>query len=228
MTVSETTPSVTPVVTVAVTVAGGARETRACVYAAARPGRGARLVLAHGAGAGQTHPFLVRVAEALAARGVTVATFNFSYLERGRRAPDPGAVLEAEWADAAAALRGDGSEALFVGGKSMGGRIATQAAAARDLGARGIVLLGYPLHPPAQPSKLRVAHLPRVPVPMLFVQGTRDEFGTPEELAPYLPPRAHLHIVDGADHSFKRAKRLGDPLPSMLDAIVAWMTPLAR
>lgn len=171
------------------------------------------LVLAHGAGAPQTHPFMTAFARGLSSRGIGVVTFNFLYKERGRRAPDPPARLEACYRSVIAAVRERESvtgRRLLVGGKSMGGRIASQVVAAdtRDgvsSGVDGLVLLGYPLHPPGRPEKLRDAHLPAITAPMLFVQGSRDTFGTPDELRPVLAgcPAAELFVVDGGDHSFK-------------------------
>ena len=171
------------------------------------------LILAHGAGAPQTHPFMTAFARGLSSRGLQAITFNFLYKERGRRAPDPGARLEACYRNVIAAVRERQSgtdRRLFVGGKSMGGRIASQVVAAdtragASSGVDGLVLLGYPLHPPGRPEKLRDAHLPAVTAPMLFVQGSRDTFGTPEELRPVLAgcAAAELFVVDAGDHSFK-------------------------
>jgi len=152
---------------------------------------------------------------ALSALGLDVVTFNFLYTEQRRRAPDRPPLLEACYRAVIASVRGraDAREHLFnlfIGGKSMGGRIATQVAAAdRTAPVSGLVLLGYPLHPPGKPDQRRDAHLPRVDRPMLFVQGSRDAFGTPEELAPIVKAldRAMLHVVDGGDHSFKQTKK---------------------
>jgi len=192
-------------------------EIRVLVYKAARgtPLR-VSLVLGHGAGAGQFSGFMIGVAEGLSARGVDVVTFNFPYMEAGRRVPDPAPRLEACYRDVMdwVAGRSELPEALFIGGKSLGGRIATQVAASRLVLLRqrdrlaGIVALGYPLHPPAKPTQLRTAHLSGIGVPMLVVQGSRDVFGTPIELhaafardAPRL--EATVHVVDGGDHSLK-------------------------
>ncbi len=174
---------------------------------------GLTLILAHGAGAPQTHPFMTAFARGLSIRGIGVVTFNFLYKERGRRAPDPAARLEACYRTVIAAVRERHAEAgrrLLVGGKSMGGRIASQVVAGDTRasvspGVAGLVLLGYPLHPPGRPDKLRDAHLPSITAPMLFVQGSRDAFGTPDELRPVLAgcPAAELFVVDGGDHSFK-------------------------
>lgn len=166
----------------------------------------ATIVLAHGAGGRQTHPWMIRMANALLARGFDVVTFDFLYTHAGRRAPDRNDVLEATWRAVAEAVRAkkDTKSPLVVGGKSMGGRIATQVAAQNGFGAiAGLVLLGYPLHPPGKPAQLRAAHLPKVPEPMLFVQGSRDGFGTPDELRPIVEPLpgARLFVVEGGDHS---------------------------
>jgi uncharacterized protein len=189
----------------------------------------AMLLLAHGAGAPQTHPFMVAVSRALAARGVAVMTFNFLYAEAKRRAPDKNSVLESTWR---AAIRAApvAYGRLFIGGKSLGGRIASQVAAGDHVEVAGVVLLGYPLHPPGQPARLRAAHLSRVRAPMLFVQGSRDVFGTPVELAPVLKdlaPRARLFVVDGGDHSFALPKRSGPSFETTMarvaDEVVRFM-----
>jgi predicted alpha/beta-hydrolase family hydrolase len=187
--------------------------TTALVYPSSTPSSPA-LILAHGAGAGQRHPFIVDFASALSDRGVDVITFNFLYTEQQRRIPDRGPALEACYRAVVACVRGEVSSArraLFIGGKSMGGRIATQiAAASREAPVAGLVLLGYPLHPPNRFDQRRDAHLPAVGRPMLFVQGSRDPFGTPSELGPVLAglsPSPTLHIVEGGDHSFKLSGR---------------------
>lgn len=200
------------------------------------------LVLAHGAGAPQTHPFMTAFARGLSSRGIGVVTFNFLYKERGRRAPDPPARLEACYRSVIAAVRERESvigRRLLVGGKSMGGRIASQVVAAdtRDgvsSGVDGLVLLGYPLHPPGRPEKLRDAHLPAITAPMLFVQGSRDAFGTPDELRPVLAgcSAAELFVVDGGDHSFKVRGR-DAPTEAQVharvqDAIRGWIGGLQR
>ena len=161
------------------------------------------MILAHGAGAPQTHPFMTAFARLLSARGIDVVTFNFLYMERGRRVPDPKARLEACYRAVIAAARaraGDGNRRIVIGGKSMGGRIATQVAAedgadGAEIGVDGLVLLGYPLHPPGRPDKPRTAHLPAVAAPMLFVQGERDAFGTPDELRPVLATCVDAELV---------------------------------
>jgi predicted alpha/beta-hydrolase family hydrolase len=193
---------------------GSGEQTTALVYTAGEPRIGAALILAHGAGAGQHSPFMAGFAEALAALGADLITFNFLYTERKRRLPDRAPALESCYRAVITAMRDridSAQHALFIGGKSMGGRIATQVAAAdAGLPVTGLVLLGYPLHPPGQPDRLRDAHLPGVARPMLFVQGTRDTFGTPDELAPILArvaPPPTMHPVAGGDHSFKVSGR---------------------
>jgi hypothetical protein len=158
---------------------------------------------------------MLAMARALTARGFDVVTFDFLYTHARRKLPDKNDVLEATWRaviDRARALPDLSRGPLFLGGKSMGGRIATQVAAGGDVGVfAGLVLLGYPLHPPGKPDKLRADHLPRVAAPMLFVQGARDIFGTPDELRPILArvPRTTLFVVEGADHSLATSKRAG-------------------
>jgi len=191
-------------------------STTAIVYpAAAKHRAGVALILGHGAGAGQTSDFMKSFAVGLAARGIDIATFNFLYREQGRRIPDPNDRLEACWRTVIDAVRtritSDG-DALAIGGKWMGGRIASQVAAAGISGLAGLVFLGYPLHPPGRPDRLRSQYLSAIKVPMLFVQGSRDPFGTPEELRPItssLQPAADLYVVEGGDHSFKVRKGTG-------------------
>lgn len=180
---------------------------------ASRHGRGpTAVVLGHGAGGTRHTPQLVRVAEALAESGRTAILYNFLYKERGRRAPDPPALLErtaaavAEWA---ASQRG--VERVVLGGRSMGGRIASQAVAAGTRAA-GLLFLAYPLHAPGRTGSLRDRHLGRVAAPMLFLQGTRDAFAREdllEKTVAALGKRARLHWVREADHSFKVTKKSG-------------------
>jgi uncharacterized protein len=190
----------------------------------ASPGTAA-VVLAHGAGAGQKSPFMVRVAGGLASRGISTATFDFPYMTAKRNMPDKPPVLERTWRDAIAeAALAFANLPLFIGGKSMGGRIATHVAA-QDAGSlRGVVLLGYPLHPPGKPQQRRDAHLPSVNAPMLFVQGTRDAFGTAAEIAALLPSlrQAALHEVAGGDHSFKTSNQK-DALEPIMDTVAEWI-----
>jgi uncharacterized protein len=196
----------------------GKGETSALVYyadARAKEPIEATLLLAHGAGAPQTHPFMVAMARRLAERGMDVVTFDFLYTANGRKFPDRNDVLESCWRAAIASVRarvGLRTARLFIGGKSMGGRIASQVAAAGDgLTLSGLVLLGYPLHPPKKPKTRRDAHLGRVPFPMLFVQGSRDAFGDEAEMTTLARslPDARLFVVPGGDHSFAISKREG-------------------
>jgi predicted alpha/beta-hydrolase family hydrolase len=217
----------------------------ALVYAAQKSpdlsGADISLIRGHGAGAGQTSPFMVKFATALASRGIETITFNFAYTEIGRRVPDRNDRLEAVWRRMIAAYRdgeiGARARRLAIGGKSMGGRIASQVAAGKDEGAgdgiAGLVFLGYPLHPPGRPDKLRSAHLPQISAPMLFVQGSRDSFGTPQELAPILETLhapAEICVIEDGDHSFKVRKSA--PLSQaavfdfILDTVERWLRAL--
>lgn len=182
-------------------------------YAADDPTSGRAIIVAHGAGAGQHHPFMTSFARGLASFGFDAVTFNFSYTELHRRLPDRAPALEACYASVIHEVRRrlpSAQQRLFIGGKSMGGRIASQLAASDpSLPVAGLVLLGYPLHPPAKPEKRRDTHLHLVRRPMLVIQGSRDGFGTPEELRAVfgpLDPPATLHIIDGGDHSFTVAR----------------------
>ena len=218
--------------TFVVSLSAGGRVT-AVTYVA--KGSVGTLVLAHGAGANQSHPFMVRTATGLAERGVETTTFNFSYTEAGRRAPDPAPKLEACFRDVVAKVRArTGNPRLFLGGKSMGGRMASHLAAGSDgkppEEVQGLVFLGYPLHPPGHPEKLRSEHLARIGAPMLFVQGTRDAFGTPEELRPVLAglrSRVVVFPVEEGDHSFKVPKRAGVSedavIASVLERVAAFV-----
>jgi predicted alpha/beta-hydrolase family hydrolase len=192
----------------------------------------AGLVLAHGAGAGMGHPFLAAVSRGLAARGVACLRFQFPYMERGARrpdAPEPAqAAVRAAVAEAARLLL---RLPLFAGGKSYGGRMTSQAQAQAPLpGVRGLVFLGFPLHPPGKPSIERASHLSAVRVPMLFLQGTRDDFAAQDLLQPLvkgLADRATLHLLPDADHSFHLPARSGrkdaDDLEQLLDRPAEWM-----
>ncbi len=171
---------------------------------------------------------MVAVAHGLAGRGVDVVTFDFPYMRAGRRVPDRAPVLESAFRDVVAAAREwSAAGRLFIGGKSMGGRMATHLGAAGLDGLRGIVALGYPLHPPGRPDKPRVAHLPSIVAPVLIVQGERDTFGTPGELAPVVETMAapvRLHVVAGGDHSLAvRGARRGEVPAEVLDVMAAWM-----
>ena len=218
----------------AVAVGTGA-STTALVYAAANHRACCSLVLGHGAGAGQHSTFMVDFARALSDLDLDVITFNFLYIEQQRKLPDRAPVLEDCYRaviDAVRAQLESARRALFIGGKSMGGRIATQVAAGdAALPIAGLVLLGYPLHPPGQPGKLRDAHLPAVRRPMLFVQGSRDTFGTPDELAPIvvrLAPAPTIHVIANADHSFKLSRkdpaRQGEIYADIQRTVARWIT----
>jgi predicted alpha/beta-hydrolase family hydrolase len=217
-------------------------QVTAVAYPAAGKHAGVRLILGHGAGAGQASSFMVRFASALAARGIDAVTFNFLYTEQRRRVPDRNDKLEACYRKVIEACRdgavGGKREKLVIGGKSMGGRIASQVAASQVAaadggGIAGLVLLGYPLHPPGQPEKLRTKHLPGITAPMLFVQGSRDAFGTPAELKPHigqLKAPVELYVVEGGDHSFKVPKGTGPSqdqvYETVLDEIERWLLRL--
>jgi predicted alpha/beta-hydrolase family hydrolase len=204
--------------------------------AAAVDSAGICLILAHGAGANQTSSFMVRFATALAARGIDTVTFNFIYSEDGRRIPDRNDKLELCYRKIIAAFhdvrfqRNLGRQKLVIGGKSMGGRIASQVAATTADDIAGLVLLCYPLHPPGRPDKLRTKHLPDIRAPMLFVQGSRDSFGTSDELGliiKQLKTTADLCVVEGGDHSFKVPKRAAMSQEQVhefvLDEIERWL-----
>ena len=183
-----------------------------------------RLILAHGAGAGRSHPFMVAFARGLSDRGIDVVTFDFPYMQQRRHVPDKAPVLERSFLDEIDRARAAGGR-LFIGGKSMGGRIATHLGARGVDGVAGIIALGYPLHPPGKPEQLRDAHLPDIRVPLLIVQGERDAFGTPEELKPVLARMAAdvtLHVVERADHSLTRGKGPQN-YDDVLDVISGWM-----
>lgn len=189
-------------------------------------------VLAHGAGAGMAHPFMAAVAEGLAQRRIATLRYQFPYMERGSRRPDPPKVAQAA---ARAAVEEAGRRLpglpLFAGGKSFGGRMTSQAQAAAPLpAARGLAFLGFPLHPPGKPGKERGAHLFEVALPMLFLQGTRDDFARIDlvrELVGALGARATLAPFEGADHSFHVPVRSGGTDAAVraaaLDALSAWI-----
>lgn len=165
-------------------------------------------VIAHGAGAGMQHPFMAGVAQGLAAGGVTALRFNFPYMESRRGGPDAAPVLLRTWEAAMQHAAGRGRrQPIIAGGKSLGGRMASMLAAAQgaEFGGRALVFFGYPLHPPGRTTQLRDAHLPRIRVPMLFVQGSRDALARldlVETLVKRLP-LARLYVVTGGDHSFR-------------------------
>ena len=210
----------------------------ALLYPAVKKDR-ARLtvVLGHGAGSNQTSGFMRTFAKGLASRGHDVMTFNFVYMEQGRSVPDQKHKLEGCFRaviEAALKHKKLKSNRLVLGGKSMGGRIASQVMAGEEKESfagevAGLVFLGYPLHPPGQPAKLRVEHLEHIKKPMLFVQGTRDALGSPDEIMPYiknLRPAAKIYEIEGGDHSFKAPKKFGmspdQIFESALDEINRW------
>jgi predicted alpha/beta-hydrolase family hydrolase len=193
-------------------------------------------VLAHGAGAGMTHPFMAAVAEGLATRGVATLRYQFPYMERDSKRPDAPPLAHATVRAAAAeAARRFPQLPLIAGGKSFGGRMTSQAQADAPLpGVRGLVFLGFPLHPTKQPSITRAAHLAKIDVPMLFLQGTRDDLADLALLQPLvdeLGERATLRTFDAADHSFHVPTRSGrkdaDVLAELLDVFAAWAQTLS-
>jgi predicted alpha/beta-hydrolase family hydrolase len=200
------------------------------------PKRGAdrAVLLAHGAGADMNAAALTSVADALSRAGVPTLRFNFPYKAAGRRSPDRPPVLEASVHEAAGELARRTklpADRLVLGGRSMGGRICSMVAA--DTGALGLVLLGYPLHPPGKADRLRVEHFPRLGMPVLFVSGTRDAFGTPAELKRYtkkLKGPVTFHWIETGDHGFKPLKSSGATIDSVLadaaGAVVDFVTQL--
>ena len=204
----------------------------AMLYPAAKNNRaGVTIILGHGAGADQMSGFMRTAAEGLAARGLDALTFNFLYKEQKRGAPDPKAKLESCYRaviDAARQQKKLKDNQLVIGGKSMGGRIASQVAAEDSDGISGLVYLGYPLHPPGRLDKMRDEHLPRIKAPMLFVQGSRDAFGGEEEIRAIIKKHrldATLYAIAGGDHSFKVPKSVGIP---QMDVYQALMDEVAR
>ncbi len=196
----------------------------------------AAYAFAHGAGAGMEHAFMSAVAEGLAEREVATLRFQFPYMENGSRRPDPPTIAQAtvraaveragrEWPDAP----------LFAGGKSFGGRMTSQAQSASPLtSTRGLIFVGFPLHPAGKPSTDRAKHLAEVRVPMLFLQGTRDELATLSLLEPTVRQLGHhttLHLIPEADHAFHVPARTGrkdaDVRQELLDTMTAWMCTVA-
>ena len=197
------------------------------------PSARACYVLAHGAGAGMDHPFMVDVARELAVRGVATLRYQFPYMERGARRPDPLHLAQATVrAAVAAALNLQPELPLIAGGKSFGGRMTSQAQAKASLqGVCGLAFLGFPLHPAGRPSQDRAEHLFDVQIPMLFLQGTRDKLAALDELEPLckeLGKRATLKLFAEADHSFHVPARTGrkdrEVLAEVLDALAAWLS----
>jgi uncharacterized protein len=195
------------------------------------------LVLAHGAGAGMTHPFMEKLSTELASVSVASFRYQFPYMEQRRRVPDAPAVL---LATVRAAVRAAAEAApdlpLFAGGKSMGGRMTSQAAAERPLdGVKGLVFFGFPLHPPNRPETTRADHLAKVTVPMLFLQGTRDAFADLKLLRPIcaeLKQLATLHIIQDADHSFHVPKSTGktdsEILRELVETFSSWAEKIQK
>ena len=196
------------------------------------PAARACYVLAHGAGAGMTHPFMTATANGLAERGIATLRYQFPYMEQGSKRPDAPKLAHATVRAAVAEASRLGPElALFAGGKSFGGRMTSQAQAASPLpGVRGLVFLGFPLHPPGQPSEERGKHLFDVQIPMLFLQGTRDDFASMQLLQPLckqLGERARLKLFQDADHSFHVPARTGQKdaavRAELLDTLRSWI-----
>jgi predicted alpha/beta-hydrolase family hydrolase len=183
-----------------------------------------------------THPFMERVAAGLAERDIATLRYQFPYMEKGSKRPDPPAVAQAAVRAAVEqAARACAGRPLIAGGKSFGGRMTSQAQARSALGGVvGLAFFGFPLHPAGKPSRERAAHLSDVRIPMLFLQGTRDKLAEPDLLKPVvdgLGPRATLHLVEGADHSFHVPARSGksdaEALDDVLDAFAAWAGKIA-
>ena len=200
------------------------RQARAC------------FVFAHGAGVGMIHPSMEIVAIGLAERGIATLRYQFPYMERGSKRPDPPAIAHATVRAAVAeAAKGCPDFTLIAGGKSFGGRMTSQAQAKAPLeGVQGLAFLGFPLHPNGAPSTERAAHLSEVKIPMLFLQGTNDGLAKLDLLKPVvasLGRRATLHLLDGADHSFHVPKRSGrtdgEVMDEALDAFAAWTGHIA-
>jgi len=187
-------------------------------------------VLAHGAGAGMAHRFMEEVASGLGDRGIATLRYQFPYMEKASKRPDAPAVAHAAVRAAVAeAARRCADIPLLAGGKSFGGRMTSQAQAIKPLpGVRGLVFLGFPLHPAGKPATERAAHLAKILIPMLFVQGTQDKLAEPALIGPVVAAleSATLHEVEAADHSFHVPKRSGrtdrEVMTEILDAVAAW------
>ena len=215
----------------AITIAVDAERKVSALFEAPEKARACH-VLAHGAGAGMNHPFLAAVATELAERGIATLRYNFPYMEQGSRRPDNPKVAHATVRAAVAeAARLAPGLSLYAGGKSFGGRMTSQAQSEEALpGVHGLIFLGFPLHAPGKPSVERGDHLFKVQIPMLFLQGTRDEFAELDllkGLVKKLGKRATLTLFDDADHSFHVPARTGrkdaDVRARLLDALAAWI-----
>jgi len=201
-----------------------------------RPGKAPAVLLAHGAGADMRSPFMTTVHMGLAREGYISLKFNFPYAEARRRRPDPRPVLERCWRSVLDAIRRDRTLApswVAIGGKSMGGRMASYVAAA-GAPVKALVLLGYPLHPAGKPDELRADHLPAIQAPMLFVQGTRDALCDLDRLRGVLAaiPHATLVTIDGGDHSFRLPRRTGktdgEVWTEIVEIVARWLRSVAR
>ncbi len=189
-------------------------------------------VFAHGAGAGMNHPFMLRASAALGARGIATYRYEFPYMQAKKSRPDPPAVAEEAVRKAVAeAARNYPGLPILAGGKSFGGRMTSQAQASQPMpGVRGLVFFGFPLHAPGKPGTSRAEHLTSVDVPMLFLQGTRDEFAQLDllqQVVKGLGDRAKLHLIEEGDHSFKVPKRTGktetDVMNELADTFLQWV-----
>jgi predicted alpha/beta-hydrolase family hydrolase len=211
--------------TVPVALPAGGVEIDAVMHEGAHPS--ATVIVAHGAGTRLDHPFLVGFATAVAAAGMRAVRFNFPYAQAGRRMPGPAAHAVAAWQ--AVVERCGGGVPVHAAGRSYGGRMASMAAAEGRLRPRTLVYLGYPLHPPGRPDKLRVEHLPEITAPQLFISGTRDPFVDPHhqlEDAVAACRRADLHWVEHGGHGFEvaGARRPADEIGAGIAAIaLAWI-----
>ena len=202
------------------------------VFAATTPR--ATLVFAHGAGAGQDHPWIRGRATDLQSRGVSVVTFDFPYKAQGRRVPDRAPVLVEAFREVVAHAAAQFDGPLLIGGKSMGGRMATMLAAEPGLHAAviGVVSMGYPLHPPGKPDQLRIAHLSGLRVPWLVIQGTRDPFGSPSDISAACADGGSVPAViaiEQGGHGFEIPKRAGSQaavFAVVADGVVGWLDTL--
>jgi hypothetical protein len=215
---------------------GGTVSAGVALAAGHQAGRSPIVVLAPGAGSARQHPSLADVQNGLAAAGWTTVTFNFPYREAGRRIPDPRPILERCWEAVLDAVQADARLApswIAIGGRSMGGRIASHVAAA-GAPVKGLVFLGFPLHPAGRPGVERAAHLAAISVPMLFVQGTRDALADPALMSTVLAglPRSTLLAIEDADHSFRVPRRSGrseqDVRREIVAAVASWLGRLGH